>query len=136
EDVPVLPDFFHHVIDVPGFFTITFKQVLIKGGKLSHALDESIFIPQAQHVDAVTGDLVCVGATDAAAGSADFVGSASGFHHVVQLAVVGHDHVGVFTDEKTTVPVHTRFFNFFDFLNEGCRINDDAVADNTGNAVV
>jgi hypothetical protein len=84
----------------------------------------------------MASDFISVCAAYAAAGSTNFVRSTAGFHHLVQLAVVGHDHVSVFAHKQAAINIYTGVGQHLDFRNKGLRINYNAIANDTGEVIV
>ncbi len=81
--------------------------------------------------DAQTGavHLVLVGGADAAAGGSDLGAAGGVLGGELDHAVIGQDDLGAIGDEELVIDRETSFFEFFDLVEEGHGVENDAVAD-------
>ena len=86
--------------------------------------------------DAAAADLVLVGGADAARGRADLALAAARFGQHVELAVVRQDQVRLVADEQAAADVDAEPGQLVHLREQRRRIDDHAVADDAGDAVV
>ena len=89
---------------------------------------------RSQIADAAPANLVFVGRTDAARRRADLPLAAARFRQHVELAVVRQDDVRLLADEQPPVDLDAHPRQLVDLLEQRLRIDDDAVADDAGDA--
>ena len=89
---------------------------------------------QIADADAAPSDLVLVRRPDAARGRADLPFAAPRFGQHVELAVIRQDHVRLLADQQPAVHGDAQPRQLVDLLEERLRIDDDAVADDAGDA--
>ncbi len=87
---------------------------------------------QIADTDATPPDLVLVGRSDAARCRADLALAASGLGEHIELAVIRQDHVRLLADLQPAVDSDAAARQLLDLREQGLRIDDHAVADETG----
>ena len=102
---------------------------------LAHFLRQRVAVAQqVAHADAAPADLVLVGRADAARRRANLALATPRFRQDVQLAVVGQDDVRLLADQQTPVHGDAHPRQLVDLLEERLRVDDNAVADDAGDA--
>ena len=91
---------------------------------------QRVEVGEIHEADGAAADLVLVGRADAAAGGADARAGAAAFAQRIELAVQGQDERGVVGDAQVVARDGDPLpFQPADLVDEGVRIEDDAVAD-------
>ena len=109
-------------------------QPVARGDVLAHVLLEPLRIGQIADANAAAPDLVLVGRTDAARRRADLPLAAARFGQQVELAVIRQDQVRLVADQQPVADVDADPRQLVDFGEQRLRIDDDAVADDAGDA--
>ena len=99
-----------------------------------HGLGEGRRVRQIAHPDAAPRDLVFVGRPDAARRRADAAFAAPRLAQQVELAVVRQDEMRLVADDQPIADVDAGLRQLVDLREERRRIDDDAVADDAGDA--
>ena len=89
---------------------------------------EHMLVEQVLDANAAASGLVLVARADAAVGGADFVFAQTELGRLVELNVVGHDHVSIARDLQALAR-KAFAFEHAHFLNENLRVHHNAVAD-------
>ena len=100
------------------------------------ALAQRVGVRQVADANAAPRDLVLVGRADAARGRADLALAAPRLAQQVELAVIRQDQVRLVADEQPIADVDAGRRELVDLGEQRLRIDDDAVADDAGDAVV
>ena len=98
----------------------------LKGSLDLHA--EHMLVEQVLDANAAAGSLVLIARADAAVGGADFVFAQTELGRLVELDVIGHDHVSIARDLQALAR-KAFAFEHAHFLNENLRVHHNAVAD-------
>ena len=98
----------------------------LKGSLNLHA--EHMLVEQVLDANAAAGSLVLIARADAAVGGADFVFAQTELGRLVELNVVGHDHVSIARDLQALARKALAFEQAH-FLNENLRVHHNAVTD-------
>ena len=93
-------------------------------------------VGEVADADAAPRDLVLVGRADAARGRPDLALAAPRLAQQVELAVIRQDQVRLVADHQAIADVDAGARQLVDLGEERLRIDDDAVADDAGDAVV
>ena len=102
---------------------------------LAHLLRQRVAVAeQVADANAAAADLVLVRRPDAARRRPDLPLAAPRLGQDVELAVIRKDDVGLLADQQPAVDVHAHPRQLVHLLEQRLRIDDDAVADDAGDA--
>ena len=93
-------------------------------------------VGQVADANAASGDLVLVRRADAARGRADLPLTAARLAEEIQLAMVRQDEMGLVADDQAIADGDAGALELVDLGEQRLRIDDHAVADDTGDALV
>ncbi len=109
-------------------------EAVARGDVVADRLLERRGIGEIADADAAAGDLVLVRRADAARRRADLPLAAPRFRQQVEIAVIRQDEVRLVADDEAAVDVDAVPGQLVDLGEERLRIDDDAVADDAGDA--
>ena len=103
---------------------------------LAHLVGERLGVHQIADANAAAADLVLVGRADAARRRADLPLAAPRFAEHVELAVIRQDEMRLVADQQPVADLDAQARQLVDLGEERLRIDDHAVADDAGDALV
>jgi hypothetical protein len=122
-----------HLTPVHGRFG---NQAVARGDVVLHRLGERLGVRQIADADAAASHLVLVGRTDPARRRADAPLAAPRFAEEIEVAVIRQDEVRLVADDEAIADADAGLRDLVDLGEQRLRIDDDAVADDAGDAVM
>ena len=124
------------VVDLPPVHRRLLDQPVARVDVVADGFGERVRVGEIADAHAAARDLVLVGRTDAARGRADLALAAPRFAEQVELAVVRQDEVRLVADHQPVADGDAGALELVDLGEQRLRIDDHAVADDAGDAVV
>ena len=119
-----------HLVIIQGLAAVNLRnQLVFLRQNRFELLGKAVLIQQVHHAEADPAGLIRIAGANAVFGGADYLIPQALLRKPVQHLVIGHDEMGPVADEKI-VRLNALFVQICDFVEQGARVYDHAVADN------